>query len=145
MPEKILPKIKEGVCWDKIYKLSFLENNKNIRFSEDIVYTEDLLFSYQALCNCNKVVFTSGSYYYWMRRGSSISFALSKEKRTDDTLKVLYSILDELVKNNSSQDLAGISLNFVLPYLALFAFKDLKNKELFNERLQKHYPLLKIV
>ena len=145
LTEKILPKIKEGVCWDKIYKSSFLKSNKNIRFPENIVYAEDILFSYLALSNCHKVVFTSGSFYYWMRRGSSISFATNDEKRSHDTLNVLYSIYDELIKNNASQDLAGISLNFAIPYLALFAFKDPKNKEHFNECLQKHYPFLKVL
>lgn len=144
LTEKILPKIKEGVCWDKIYKASFLKNNDNIRFPENIVYTEDILFSYLVLSNCNKVVFTGGSFYRWQRRNSSISFSTTEEKRTNDTLKVLHSILDVLIKNNSSQDLVGISLNFVLPYLALYAFKNPKNKELFNEKLQKYYPLLKI-
>lgn len=145
LTEKILPKIKEGVCWDKIYKSSFLRANKNIRFPENIVYAEDILFGYLALSNCHKVVFTSGSFYYWMRRGSSISFAVNDEKKSSDTLNVLYSIYDELIKNNASQDLAGISLNFVIPYLALFAFKDPKNKEHFNGCLQKHYPFLKVL
>ena len=144
LPEKILPKIKEGVCWDKIYKSSFLKNNKKIRFPENVTYAEDILFSYLALCNCNKVVFTSGSFYYWMQRGSSISFITSERKKSQDTLKVLYSIYEELSKTNPSQIFAGISLNFALHYLSFFAFKDPKDKELFKEKLEKDYPYLKI-
>ena len=144
LPEKILKKIKEGVSCDKIYSSSFLKKNKKVRFPENIVYAEDILFSYFALTRCHKVVFTKGSFYYWLRRLSSISFVSSEEKRADNALKVLYAIFNDLVKNKATQDLAGITLNWALPYLEMFAFKEFNNIEIFNQKLQEYYPRLRI-
>ena len=47
---------KMGVAvWNKMYKKSFLDDNK-IRFNEDIWYGEGMLFNIQCLTNTNKVI-----------------------------------------------------------------------------------------
>lgn len=54
--------IKEIEVWNKIFKVSFL-NEFNIKFPEN-VFAEDLVFSFKSFLNCDEMVFIKDYYGY---------------------------------------------------------------------------------
>ena len=101
------------ILWDtitcnKLFKKQFLDKN-NIRFINDDVYYEDLIFSLQAYALADSIGFSRDIFYYWRVRKdkSSVTQVQDSVKNFEDRLKVLiiynylmdkYGLDDELKK-----------------------------------------------
>ena len=101
------------ILWDtitcnKLFKKEFLDKNK-IRFINDDVYYEDLIFSLQAYVLADSIGFSRDIFYYWRVRKdkSSVTQFQDSVKNFEDRLKVLiiynylmdkYGLDDELKK-----------------------------------------------
>lgn len=101
------------ILWDtitcnKLFKKQFLDKN-NIRFINDDVYYEDLIFSLQAYALADSIGFSRDIFYYWRVRKdkSSVTQVQDSVKNFEDRLKILiiynylmdkYDLDDELKK-----------------------------------------------
>ena len=101
------------ILWDtitcnKLFKKEFLDKNK-IRFINDDVYYEDLIFSLQAYALADSIGFSRDIFYYWRVRKdkSSVTQVQDSVKNFEDRLKILiiynylmdkYELDDELKK-----------------------------------------------
>jgi glycosyltransferase involved in cell wall biosynthesis len=81
---------------NKIYRKSFLENNK-IRFLENVYY-EDVLFSFQTLLTDCRVITVPNVYYHHYRRPGSIVQSLTK-RHFDDFEIVFTKVKDYLIEH----------------------------------------------
>lgn len=138
---KIINKLQEGVAWDKIYRNSFLKQNKDVRFPENVILGEDNLFVFKVMCKCNKLIFTPSSYYHWCRRMSSAGLSEKYSiMRTESSYKVLKHTIKYLQENSYSRADAGTVLNWFLHFLGGYAFQDQTNFELIDKQLAEAYP-----
>jgi len=75
-----------SVVWRNIYKREFLSKN-DLKF-HDGVYFEDVEFTPIAFSKAKRVVYTGISFYYYRRRGSSITSSTGTLKKVTDTIRV---------------------------------------------------------
>ncbi|MDR2407788.1 MAG: glycosyltransferase [Bacteroidales bacterium] len=88
-----------GTFWTAIYRTSLIRYN-NIRFPEDIIMGEDLIFLYHAIFKANKVLSSDFVYYHYYRRPDSAYTEIRglDQKQVEATLKVLKIISSEFTK-----------------------------------------------
>lgn len=97
--------VYEGFLVNKLYKKCILEKY-SIRFHEDILVCEDLLFNMEYLDHCNRVVLNSGRKYFYRQRRSSASCQLDNIKWFD--IFQAYSIILKLLKKYPSAEKRAI-------------------------------------
>lgn len=68
-----------GEFYTAIYNSRFLKIN-NIRFPEDILTSEDIVFSIQCICKCKNIDFVDNAYYYYLQRVNSKVKTLNNQK-----------------------------------------------------------------
>lgn len=124
----------ELVCWNKIYKATFIKEKK-INFLE--IVNEDVFWNIEVFYSAESVKILNQDYYYRINRSDSIT-AKGKIKNSKDFLlqkesyKVIISNLNNLIENN----LENYSLGRIL-YLLL-------EKELYNAKLRNEVEFKKI-
>lgn len=79
----------------KLYRKSVIEK---IRFDERISVYEDLLFVYQAFCNCNKIVWSDQKLYYYFKQDNGQMDRVSP--MTLDAFEVMEQIKSDIAQRN---------------------------------------------
>lgn len=95
----------QSVVVRNIYRRLFLIEN-NLRFHEG-VYFEDVEFTPLAFSCANKVVYSGIPFYYYRKRGNSITTSRSSEKKVLDAI-CIWKILDNESSQISNTSVAGI-------------------------------------
>lgn len=125
----------ELVCWNKIYKATFIKEKK-INFLE--IVNEDVFWNIEVFYSAESVKILNQDYYYYRINRSDSITAKGKIKNSKDFLlqkesyKVIISNLNNLIENN----LENYSLGRIL-YLLL-------EKELYNAKLRNEVEFKKI-
>lgn len=140
---KKMESLKEGVCWDKIYKTELIKPNKNIRFPEGVVH-EDNLFILKAIYNCNKLITVPGSYYYWIRNPYSICFRPDyNEKRITDAYTVMELVTKYIKEEKIDPDVAFIVIKFMLDHFGCHALNDIRYKDKLINMIKEIVPQIR--
>lgn len=85
------PDVFEGYLWNKLFLSRIIQKNR-IRFREDIIIWEDLIFAVEYLTNVEKVIYNPEAlYHYITRKGSTVNKRFIKRENYD------YRYLTELV------------------------------------------------
>lgn len=138
-----------------LWKRDFI-NTLNLRFRSDIMYAEDTLFSYFAVCHATKIFFTDESlYFYEKRKGSSttkddlnriinqrccdIEVAISM-RSLSYKLKNCDAELAVLIYNQSQNILFGLVYSL---FMEKFSFSNNRISNIILEHMKKKnvYPL----
>lgn len=125
----------ELVCWNKIYKATFIKEKK-INFLE--IVNEDVFWNIEVFYSAESVKILNQDYYYYRINRSDSITAKGKIKNSKDFLlqkesyKIIISNLNNLIENN----LENYSLGRIL-YLLL-------EKELYNAKLRNEVEFKKI-
>lgn len=69
--------------WNKVYRMSLIKN-KNLRYRDGHVYTEDRVFNRLFLENCESIAFTDECLYYYVRERAGST----TEKYRDDYFEI---------------------------------------------------------
>ncbi len=69
--------------WNKLYRMDLIKN-KNLRYRDGHVYTEDRVFNRQFIENCNSIAFTDECLYYYVRE----RVGSTTEKYRDDSFTI---------------------------------------------------------
>ncbi len=69
--------------WNKLYRMDLIRE-KNLRYRDGHVYTEDRVFNRQFIENCNSIAFTSECLYYYVRE----RVGSTTEKYRDDSFVI---------------------------------------------------------
>lgn len=86
----------KGHVWDKMYKYDLI---KDIRFSSDLSYYEDLYFNYQVFKKVEKIIYDSKSlYYYYKNENSSMNCKYNRGKLS--FIKICDEIKEYYIENN---------------------------------------------
>ena len=128
--EKILLANKRGdifyrnsnnVCWNKVYKRSYLQKN-NLKFNSDIIMYEDEIWSINIFFNTNNVKYLPRSYYiYTVNREKSATFIEEKINKKEfennrikkNYLKSYYNAkiaIRNFIENNNCNQFAKLRL-----------------------------------
>ena len=68
----------ETYCWNKLYKMSLIKNNKI--YFENYNIWEDAIFNYRVYMNCSKVYYLPEKLYNYMVNSTGLSSKYSKDK-----------------------------------------------------------------
>ena len=90
--------IWDTAIWNKLYKREFLQKN-NIRFINDKIYYEDLLFALNASIKAESIGMVNDVLYYWRFRNTqnSVTQKFSDLKNFKDRLTIL-KLSDKMIK-----------------------------------------------
>jgi glycosyltransferase involved in cell wall biosynthesis len=84
------------LCWNKVYKKSFLENGE-IKFPEKIVY-EDVVFAPLAVLKAKKIFFLEDAIYNYVQRENSITKRSLDDKQIEDILDANRLLISDFKK-----------------------------------------------
>lgn len=127
--------IKEGVCWDKLYKSNLIKDDKDIRFPEGVLH-EDNMFVLKVLNKCNKLTTSPGACYHWIRNQNSVCFKQElAEKRMDDSNIVIHQILDLLATFETSHRENIPIIDFFMKKFGWMAYTYPKYKPAINDKI----------
>ena len=129
-----------GVPWNKLYRRDIIEQN-NIRFDENIRWSEDLLFNLQYFLCCRNTYFLNlenGVYDYYIRETGIVS-SLSDTQEIRDIEKLRY----KNIKNYCEQ--YGLVEAFEIEWKYSNLYGRLQNitKSLSNDYIWSKYKLFK--
>lgn len=95
-----------------LYRLNFLREHA-IRFDEDIIFSEDTLFIYQAVLGCRCLAVDDRAVYYYCRRvGSACSGPMSSRK-VHDAIRVVMNISASLIRHRDALDEPGMAYSWL--------------------------------
>jgi glycosyltransferase involved in cell wall biosynthesis len=142
--DKKIKTLKEGTCWDKIYKTKLIKSNKNIRFPEGVVH-EDNLFVLKAIYNCNKLITVSGSYYYWIRNPYSVCFNQEyNDKRITDAYTVMELVIEYIKEKKINENTAFILIKFMLDHFGYHALDNIRYEDKLINMIKEIVPCIKV-
>lgn len=103
----IIPQARntDRYCWNKLFRLSVIKEN-SILFNESLFYREDILFIYQYLMYCTRLV-QSISYkmyiYYRRNTGAAISLQEQYTSKSSGLFLAMTCCYDILIKMGASE------------------------------------------
>ena len=115
--------------WNKIYKNSFIKENR-LNFFEDIYSAEDYAFNFLSFLYTDKYVFCDDNLYFYRKRTNSLTN--NDEKIRIETLKSFLKIMEALINRNFNDKL------FTDIYIKLLYYhigKISKNVSMMNKKL----------
>lgn len=127
---------------NKIYKRELLIKN-NIRFAEEKLRYEDILFTFSLFPFIKKMCFIDDIFYHYIQRGTSI--INNQNKKVSDIYKVLEKVEDFYKENNLYKEyFEELEYNYAR-FILLSSLKrasHIKNKKDRKEVLKEGYNLL---
>lgn len=134
---KIYSKMKEGGCTDKIFKTEVIKGSSPIRFG-DTQFFESYPFVLSALKKANKLVTTTGSFYYWIRHPESMSMQPELfSTQQEDSSRVLKDIFEILVRANSSKEDNRIIIKFMIEKFGMETVQNPKYSAILAKTIEK--------
>ncbi len=94
-----------SVVWRSLYKRSFLIDN-NLSFHEGICF-EDVEFTPLAFSKAKSVIYSGIPFYYYRKRGGSITTTSGSERKVNDALSV-WRVLDKEASKEENVNIAPI-------------------------------------
>lgn len=118
-----------NAVWNKLFKASLL---KDIRFPEDIIHGEDLLFNIEYLKLCNTGVITSEPLYNYLKREGSVTKQAFSSKK-----------LFEITSKDMARDIIKEWHPELVPVANLFAFRARMNvlRSIYKANAQTEYAV----
>lgn len=115
----------DGYCWNKLIKRSCIEQF-GVRFSENMVVWEDMLFCIDFLKNPVSVAYLSNAYYHYVRdeNCNSLVDAVSRKK-----LNSMIYFIDHCTNSIPNFDLALLDRKKIEVKRTAFLLKDVSKKE----------------
>lgn len=106
----------DGYLWNKIFQRKIIENNE-LRFRENIVVWEDMLFVLEYLKKCNRIVISNNKlYYYRYREGSAVN------NTRIDKYRSKYEVMAEIKKQDFSCTNYGKKKTAFLYFETMFSY-----------------------
>ena len=131
-----------NILWDtiacnKLFKKEFLDKN-NIRFINDNVYYEDLLFSFEAYVKAKSIGFSMNIFYFWRLRKdkSSITQKQDEIRNFTDRIIILKYYHSLILKYGLREDITNVVYDKWLRHDLKTSLKKIRNYP------GKHYPEL---
>lgn len=120
--------------WNKIFKADIIKNN-NLKFCNDLRIYEDLLFTYQAFSEANKISRVEDALYYYMVARQDSLTQLLTEKRFD-----IFKVSEKLTKYykdiNKYEEVEEALLYVILKHIYVILEKRTSSKE---KKLKQKY------
>lgn len=137
--------LKEGTCWDKIYRAEFIRQNPDLRFPEGVLH-EDNLFVLKVIYNCNKLITVPGSYYYWIRNSQSVCFKKeNKDRKISDAFIVMEKIVDYIKEIKINESDKSFVVKFMFDKFASAALNDNRYKDKMIKMFKEVAPQINFV
>lgn len=92
-----------------IYRRGFLERQA-LRFREELIYCEDVLFLHEAMLRCRRLVMADGTFYYHCRRLFSADAVLLSHRKMQNAIAVFTAIAGSAARCRAPADLPGAGL-----------------------------------
>lgn len=133
LTDKISPAL-----WDKIYKKSLLDN---IRFDNELLIGEDILFCLNAFYNCKKVTFTNEVLYHYLQQNTSLMHTISpKLLHFKDVVEKIDGRIKKDIEKNFPEEFEYFKLEMMTRGIhSLSSLANKNNKKQVKEYLQKYY------
>lgn len=121
--KQILGTNKDGLCiagpYSKLFKKEFLKNN-DIKFNNDVINGEDMLFNIEALSKAKKFkTINRGMYLY---RKNNNSATRSYDRRLLESDKKFREYLKRLLPNKYDDDIGFLAINGLFTIIARMSF-----------------------
>lgn len=142
-----------NILWDtiacnKLFKKEFLDNH-NIRFINENIYYEDLLFSFDVYANAKSIGFSQNIFYFWRLRKdkSSITQKQDDVRNFTDRIKILKLYCSSMLKYGLSDDLSNVVYDKWLRHDLRTSLKKIRNYQgkHYNELLESVCDILDII
>ena len=88
-----------AACWDKIYRSDFLKNN-GIRFREELLVLDDMIFNMEAFTYAGRVVYKKEKIYHYRRVSTSITNRYHPDRVEQD--KKVWRYIEQYLERNRS-------------------------------------------
>ena len=133
------PTFYYGVCWNKLYRASVIEQN-DLKFPLGVIWSEDMLFNMSYLKFCKTVYYTDRVVYYYNRNegGGKLhngEFSLEKLSYKLEMEKLRINVLEELLQcHEKESELLGFVQMFAVNrmnqcFTEIFRISGLSRKE----------------
>lgn len=97
--------VYDATVWNKLFKREFIKE-KNIKFPEEKIAYQDIIFSLKAHYFAKKVGITNKTLYYWrLRYNTSTTQKVNNIKNFKDRIKNLYFVYDFLNEFNVEEEI----------------------------------------
>lgn len=134
---------RHGAPWAKLFKTSIIKKH-NLKFNIHLKLSEDRLFLYEYLLQCNSIV--SISYFGYNYQISKNSIMKNKSDSNEELLriKLLYTASKRIISsfkcsNHSIANFENILLIYIIRYLRIFKNNKLLKREI--NTIKHNYPL----
>ncbi|MBE6492858.1 MAG: glycosyltransferase family 2 protein [Methanobrevibacter sp.] len=138
----------DTIACNKLFKREFLDNH-NIRFINENVYYEDLLFSFEAYVNAKSIGFSQNIFYFWRLRKekSSITQRQDDIRNFTDRINILKRYHSLMLKYGLREELSNVVYDKWLRHDLKTSLKKIGNYpgKYYNELLEGVCDILDII